>query len=396
MSLFTNKFFKRFFLILSNALKQISAQAINIVISIIIIHQYSKALWGSFTAFIIYTAIISIICNWGNKEYLLRAFSKRPSQISQLFYEVLHVRWILILVSIIITFIIYPGLVAFHISLWIFALFITQSLEVFLNYKRNFGNAMLIEFILFGLLILWLYQFKISHVGDLIKYYAYYQMLRALMYIILYYNDIKKPTFSVKKNYYKEAGIFFILGLVGFLQSRADFLLYSYFETAENIGIYQVLNAYFILIHAIGTFLIFPFIKNIYRLNENAVEKLQQKIIFTAPLIVILALISLYILNVFVYHFELPITLYIIGFAIAYPPYFYAVKIFQLYKYNQQNFVLYTGIMAIIINAIIATILLQFNFGFAGALTAAAGAQIFTAFRYHKISLNRQQIIKDN
>jgi hypothetical protein len=136
--LFNPKFLKRFFLIITNALKQISAQFINIFISVLIINQYSKALWGNFTSFLIYTSVLSIITSWGNKEYLLRAFSKTPSKINELFYNVLHVRWILLLLGVIITLCIYETETAIYLSIWLISLFISQSLEVFLNYKKNF------------------------------------------------------------------------------------------------------------------------------------------------------------------------------------------------------------------------------------------------------------------
>lgn len=374
-------------LILSNTLKQISAQAINIIVSIVIINHYTKALWGSFTSYIIFTSFIGIVTSWGNKEYLLREFSITPSKINQLFYEVLNARWPLLILSFVATFVMYDSNIAFYISIWIFSLFITQSFEVLINYKRIYITTILIEAFVFGILMVFLLKFNIKNISQLISIYSLYQLLRALVFTILFLKDIKKPLFQVKKQYFLHASLFFALGMVGFLQSRIDFIIFSYFETDEKTAIYQVINAYFILIHAAGTFLIFPFIKNIYRFNDLKIEKLQNLIIKIAPFIVLMALFILYLLCTFIYKFELPVVIYFIGFAIVYPPYFYAVKIFQLYKSNQQNYVLKTGIIAIVINSFLSLMLLNLNLEMLGVLLSSAIAHIYTAISYNRISL---------
>lgn len=368
---------------MSNALKQISAQAINILLSVLIINQYSKSLWGNFSTYLIYASIISIITSWGNKEYLMRAFSKTPAQIKQLFYAVFNTRLLLLSIAIGATFLFYSFEISCYLSLWISALYITQSLEVFLNYKKNFGAAMLIELFALGLLLFCLHYSRLANVTDLLKLFGVYNFSRAIIYTFLFGKEIGKPTLNFQMNYFIEAGIFLIMGLIGFLQSRTDFILVAYFESEDNVAMYQVINSYFILIHAISTFLIFPFIKNIYRLNENAVKEFQRKIVFVAPFILVLALFFLYLLTNFVFHFNLPYLVYFLGFGIAYPPYFYAVKIFEYYKHNQQNFVLRTGLIAIFINATITLILLNTGFGYIGALIASVAAHTYTALQYY-------------
>lgn len=385
--MFKTKLASRFLLILSNAMKQISAQVINILVSIIIINYYNAALWGSFTSYIIFTSLIATFTSWGNKEYLLREFSRYPAKINQLFYEVLNARLALLIIAIAICFLCYNIDIAFYLAIWTISIYITQSIEVLINFRKKFAISLLIESLLFIFLIVYLFNFTIENVSQLIAIYSLYQLLRATIYAITFIKAINKPILKIKKQYFAEAGFFFLLSMVGFLQSRIDFIIFSFFEKPENTAIYQVINSYFILIHAIGTFLIFPFIKNIYRLNESKVSQLQNYIIKIAPIIVLSALLLLYFMCRFIYHFELTITIYLIGILIVYPPYFYAVKIFQLFKNNQQHFVLKTGIIAIIATTIISIVLLSIGLDFIGVMLASAVGHIYTAFCYNSVKL---------
>lgn len=358
-------------------------------VSMLIIKWYSNAMWGSFSTYLYYTSIIVIVTGWGNREYLMREFSKAPSNMGSLFYRVLNARWILLIIAFILTFLLYPISEACIICLWILALHVTQSIEVLLNFKRNFLSAILIEFGVFLLLIFYLYKIEIKQLYQLITLYSCYHLLRSVFYLILFRNEIKQPLFSTEPDYLKHAYVFFLLGIIGFLQSRIDFLIFTFFADASDVAVYQVISAYFILIHAVGTLIVLPFVKNIYRMTKHAVLLLQQRIVFAASILVLISLVFLYVLNTFIYHFNLSASVYLLGAAIVYPPYFYVIKIFQIYKYNQQKYVLQTGLIAILINSIIAVILLTLGKGITAVLIASAVAQIYTAWSYHSFKLNK-------
>jgi O-antigen/teichoic acid export membrane protein len=386
---FSKKFYQRFLLVFSNAVRQFSAQAVNLVVSMLVVNWYSDALWGNFSTCLLYTSLLSIVTSWGNREYLLREFSKAPSKVSKLFYLVLNARWPLLILAFLITFFVYPIREAGIIILWILGLHITQSMEVLLNFKRNFLSALLVELLAFSMLMLSLYLTEIRNLYQLMYVYACYHLLRSACYILLFRHEIGQPELAFERKYFKNAYIFFILGIIGFLQSRIDFLIFTFFGDAAQIGMYQVISAYYIFIHAVGTLIVFPFVKNIYRMADQTVDALQQKIILAASGLVFLSLLFLYLLNTFVYHFELDASVYLLGIGIIYPPYFYVIKIFQIYKYNQQQQVLKTGVIAICINSIIAIILLIAGKGITAVLIASAVAQIFTAWNYHLYKIKK-------
>ncbi|MCF6131631.1 lipopolysaccharide biosynthesis protein [Flavobacterium wongokense] len=375
------KTFERVKLVLVNILKQVLSQILTLALSVFVFKLYSKELWGTFAAYFIYINIINIVTSWGNKDYLIREFSKTPNQIVDNFYLVFNSRLVLLLIGVIAVFFVFPISCFWYFSLWIVSLYISQSLMVFWIYKRDYIQSILIEIVSFALLLLALYLDKIT-TEKLVEYYAYYNLIRTILYTIMYLPELKRIHFKVDKKYLIAAVSFFLLNMVGFLQSRADFVIITVFESAENIAVYQIITAFFILIHAFGTFLIFPYMKNIYRLQKSSVNVFQRFVSFVSPLIVCFSLAVLFLITKYVYGFDLDFDYYLLGFLITFPPYLYTVKILILYKENKQDFVLKTGIIAIVINSAVSVLLLYFGYGLKGALIGSAVAQFFTAYQY--------------
>ncbi len=375
------KTLNRIQLVLVNILKQVLSQLLTLILSAIIFKLYSKELWGDFSTYFLYINIITVVISWGNKEFLIREFSKSPSKIVENFYLLFNTRLILLVFAIVATLFVFPVKWFGFFALWISSLYVSQALEVFWIYKRDYFKSIIVEIVSFSILLLGLLFDKITN-GKLIEYYSYYQLTRAILYIIVYYSDIKKIHFKINEKYFLTAISFFFLSLVGFLQSRIDFVIITFFESDKNIAIYQIITTFFILIHALGTFLIFPFMKNIYRLQKSSVAAFQKFLSLISPLIVCFSLFVLFLITKYVYNLDLDFQYYLLGFLITFPPYLYTIKILILYKENKQNFVLKTGIISIAINSFVSVVLLYFGYGLKAALFASAVAQFFTAYQY--------------
>jgi len=363
-----------------------SGQVISLLLSVYVVRFYSKLLWGDFVPCLLFVSIALLFLSWGNKDFLMRAFSKTPAKMTHDFYVVFNTRLVLFLPVVAIVLFAFPVSQSSYIICWIAAGYVAQSLEVFWIYKRNYLSSIVIEIVSFSLLIVLLYFDQSLELTALIKWYCCYQLFRSVLYVWLSFSDIRNIHFKMDWLFFGAAVSFFLLSASGFLQSRTDFLVITLFEKPENIAIYQVLNTYFILIHAIGTFIILPFMKNLYRLQVHSMEKIQRQLVFAAPFIVTLSLAFLYLIIRFIYHFNLDFGYYLIGFFITFPPYLYAVRIIRLFRENRQKVVLITGLQAIAINSLFSFALLHVGYGLKGALIGAAIAQIFTAFQYLKLT----------
>lgn len=384
------KTFDRIKLVLVNIFKQVLSQILMLMLSAVIFKLYSKELWGEFSTYFLYINIITVVISWGSKEFLIREFSKSPSKIVENFYLLFNTRFILLALAIVTTLFVFPIKWFGFFALWISSLYVSQALEVFWIYKRDYFKSILVEIVSFSMLLFGLFFDKITS-EKLIEYYSYYQLTRAILYVIIYYSDLKMIHFNVNKKYFFTAISFFLLSLVGFLQSRVDFVIITFFESDKNIAVYQIITTFFILIHALGTFLIFPYMKNIYRLQIKSVNAFQNFLSWISPLIVCFSLSVLFLITKYLYNLDLDFHYYLLGFLITFPPYLYTVKILILYKENQQDFVLKTGIIAIAINSAVSIVLLYFGYGLKGALIGSAVAQFFTAYQYLRHFSNHSQ-----
>jgi hypothetical protein len=77
-----SKMHKRGIDILLYALNNISAPVFSIVLSFILIKRISLSFWGEFAALSLLANTCIMILGWGNKEFLLKEFSKNPSDMN--------------------------------------------------------------------------------------------------------------------------------------------------------------------------------------------------------------------------------------------------------------------------------------------------------------------------
>ncbi|HRF97613.1 MAG TPA: hypothetical protein PLZ51_20540, partial [Aggregatilineales bacterium] len=139
------KWRKRAVSVALNSAQNLLMPALNIMISALVIRLASRDLWGQFVSALITAQLIAHVLAWGNKEYLLRHFSKHPNSIASAFWAVFIPRLTLFLAICPILLIIDGGIL--HIF-WIFPLFIAQSFEVMVVFRRHFAFAVVLEMML--------------------------------------------------------------------------------------------------------------------------------------------------------------------------------------------------------------------------------------------------------
>ena len=54
-----------------------------VILSLIIIRFHSAGLWGQYAELLIWTNVFLLFLSFGNNDYLLKSFSKKPSTINQ-------------------------------------------------------------------------------------------------------------------------------------------------------------------------------------------------------------------------------------------------------------------------------------------------------------------------
>lgn len=343
--------------------------------------------WGQITVLQLYMYLATQFCAWGNKDFLMKRFSENPSQIPTLWMDSFSARFFLLVPAIIGTVFITQDLTSvFYLIIWLLLRFLLQSFDAPIVFNRNFVMVIISEAI----------AIIITATGLLIyrKYISYNDVLLILTigYFIktciqtYYYKEYFKYPFSFIPNIKKLKILlpFMMLGFAGVMQQKSDMICVVWLCNKIEVAQYQVFSGLLIFTQMIPGLVAGPYIKNLYRISSTSYKKIQLQFSILGILISTILSILTYFVITYIYHFSLPITIYLLGFLYGLFTYFYMLQIYLLFKDQKQNQVMIISIISIVINFILCFIFIPF-LGIQGAVIANVITQIvlFAAYKYY-------------
>lgn len=353
-------------LVAANTLNSLASPFTNILFSILVVKLYGAGDWGSFVYYFLYASLASLVLNWGNKDYLLRAFSKAPAEIGALWRKSLVSRSVLMVPMAAMFLIFFPVESSLYLIIWVFLLYLSQSFEVFITFHRRFLFSFTIEItsslIMFASVILLKNSFGFS---VLIYSYFLYLSIKAIVYFAYFKGDvfrksIVQATGLIDLSLLKDSFMFFLIGITGMLSSRVDQYTVSFFLSKETLGEYQVLKNFLIYFQSAASFMVLPFVKNLYRMKDDSMDKLSVRL-FTAGLVLIIPMtVSLYAVIEFIYGFAFPLEIYLYSALFILPGYYSSVSIYKLFKNSMQSVVVLISVAGIVISLVLNIILIPF------------------------------------
>lgn len=368
-----------------NALLTVTAPLINVLAAWWVIRSHSEALWGAFVDPLIITGIALHILAWGNKEFLLRAFALRPDAIPLLWKQAFLSRGMLLFIALPALFLSdYGWNERGYLLTWILAGFFKQSLDVAVVYAREFGRALLVEVLTGGALFAALYLSGPElDLASLIKYFAFAQVVRAVAYAIFFGKTyLSGPYPQIQFRYFQVAMPFFLLGFAGMLGSRVDLICVSLWMDDAAAGRYQVVVNLLLWTQAGAGFLLYPFVKNIYRLPLESFRKLSRRVLLIGIPISLAAAPAVWGLSYYLFNIDLGWPFHLLSVLFILPIYAYTTHVFFLYKYKRQQQVLLANFGAVLVNAGLNVLLVP-RLGLDGALLATAASQVFLMGMIH-------------
>jgi O-antigen/teichoic acid export membrane protein len=142
------------------------------------------------------------------------------------------------------------------------------------------------------------------------------------------------------------------------LSSRVDQYTVSYFLPKETLGEYQVLKNFLIYFQSAASFMVLPFVKNLYRLKDDSMDKLSVRL-FTAGIVLIIPMMAaLYIIIEYVYGFRFTSDIYLYSALFILPGYYSSVIIYKLFKNSRQSIVVMVSVAGIVISLALNIILI--------------------------------------
>jgi len=377
------KFRKRAGAVIANSVNSLLLPVFNIVISYLVIRFASIDLWGEFVYWLIIVPLGVHVVSWGNKEYLLRAFSFNPAQIAKTWQTSLISRsGLFVLLCVALVFTGASSGQSLLLILWSLGLVLFQSYEVFVVYKKDFLFAALVEAITLTLLVVGIINLGADITSNwLIFLFGLAYLLKAGLYLLRYHRLTLPPEINLawltdrfEFKYFSLAFPFFLLGFSGMLQSRIDLYAVNIFLPKSQVGQYQVFINLMIYLQSVSAFILIPFVKSIYRLGYTSIQRISVRLFGLGLLMLLPALVLVQLMLAYIYQFTLSPYFLVAGGLFVLPIYFYLPIIYALYKADQQLTVLKINIIGAGLNFGLNLLLLP-SIGMIGAVIASAISQ---------------------
>ncbi len=340
-----NRNTKRGIWIILYAFNGLSTPIFNLILSAVIVKKISLGFWGEFVSLSLIVTLSAFIIGWGNKDFLLREFSRVPAQIASNWQTNIFQRAILCLLAA-CSFFLFINHSNYRICLlifWIISTFLYKSLDVLILFKRLFSFSLLAETIGYAIVIgiVAIYDSKELTVDLLILILAIITFLKFLIGLWYLRKDIfpivfKWGKFSLKTNTLFLSIPYFLPTLAGLLQSKVDIYCVAYFLSPSEVGGYQIFMNLLTVPHSLATFIVLPFIKNIYRMPVKSVKKIIKFLTLIGFVFSLPALIIIYFIMENYYKLHFSLSMYTYGFIMLLPFFMYTVKMNLLFKYDKQ------------------------------------------------------------
>jgi O-antigen/teichoic acid export membrane protein len=386
----SRKTLRRAGLIVQNSLQSLLQPVFNVAISALVVRLAAPELWGAFVAVLVFVQLGIFFAGWGNQDYLLRAFSRQPNAIPSLWQTSLTSRLpLLIIVCLLLMIFTHPLIIV-----WAGAAFLAQSYAVMITYRRHFVFALVVEIVWAGIIV----GGVISAGSDLTLTHLFglftgATALKAIG-VTWHFRDLWRGIqFRFDRNFYRDAWPFFLLGLSGILASRIDLYTVSLTQPDDDIGRYQVFMNLMLYLQATAQFILLPFLKGVYRLNETSILRIGRRLFTLGLALVPVALLAAYGLFILVYDIRYAPEFMILGGLFVLPLYGYLPLIHRLYKRDEQNVVLWVNLAGAGGNFALNLLLIP-PLGISGALLASAVMQ-WGMFAYYRWEVQNDHPMPD-
>ncbi len=371
-----NKLFKIFL----NIARSLSVPIFNFLITIIGIKYLGKENWGDFIQVLLWIYFVVFISNFGNKDYLLRTYSKKPSKIYRDFSIAFVSRTVFLLLSLFL-FLFFSFEISLLGVLLSVLIYLYQSMESLVIYKQKFTSQLIAEILGFTIILTFVTYYNPLNTKVLLIAYCLAFLLKFIVVLVALKIDFKQMKFRYSLKQIKLLLPFFLIGFSGWLASKIDLYMVNIFLPKDQLAAYQLLMTAFLMLQAFASFIIYPFTKHIYRLNKKSILKIKRILLLVSlPLISICTFIIWFVLERIV-KLDLSLELYVLGALSALPIFFFMIDIFQFYKQGKEKIVLYINFIIAIISLFLTLVLIP-TYGIKGALYSVVISQFILLFLY--------------
>jgi O-antigen/teichoic acid export membrane protein len=366
-----DKALKRFFLISNGAFFQLLSAFSTAIVAYFVYEENSVEIWGQFASIWVVVSILTLVFNFGNKDFLLKEFSISNTNTKIISNQYMSLRLPLLIVSLfflIAWFNFEKGIVLLPI---IIATFFVNSFQPLLIFEKRFAFLLGSELLAITAQLLFLFYIKNSfNLAVLLISFLIYNLVKLLMMMSVF-KKLMIPQIKIGFNFSALSPLlpFFLLTLGGLLINKSDLMLVAAFLSDSTKAQYQILSTFSTMGIIAAHALLQPFIKQIYRVNNNAFDKIS-KSYFLAGIVLSLLYVFmvLYITN---YFFKIQLSSLSVILLYFIELVFFAINphVFYIYRNDKQHHFVSIVLISGIISLLAAFFLVK-QFDIQGALFA--------------------------
>jgi O-antigen/teichoic acid export membrane protein len=334
-------------------------------------------LWGELVRVLVMAQLVSHVAVWGNKDYLLREFSRDPAGRTAAWQTGAVTRLALWAAGVAVLALVGFGATRLALAgLLALALVTAQAFEVFVAYRRDFVFAFGVEVITVGGLAgAVLVAGPGLTVEVLLALFAAGSFGKAGLLLWRYRAEVG-PRWAGKfaPAWLRAALPFFVLGFSGLLQSRVDLYAVSAYLPPAEVGRYQVYTSLILYLQAGSALVLVPFLKGYYRLGRERLLGASAWLSGLGLLVAATGIPAVVVGLRLVYGLTFAPGYFLAGALYVLPIYFYLPIIYALFQANRPGQVVAVNALGIGVNAALMLWWLP-AFGSQGAAWASAAAE---------------------
>lgn len=379
-----NRYLQLFF----SLLKLVSMPLLNFLTLFLGIKFYGKENWGEFISISIWIFFIAFIAKWSGQNYLIKEFSKNTSNYLNIFYSNILERCTLLLPSIVLFFI-FPFSIACSSFLLILLIFIYNSYDVLLVYKNKLELQLTTEITGILIVIIGFFLFPIFNLTTILYLFCLSFFAKISILFFCFNHSFKKIIIVFSFKNILTTYPFFLIGFSGWLASKSDIYVVSYFFTKKELSEYQMLISCFLILQAIPAYLVLPINKHLFRMSDNSIKKIKIKLLgITIPVVAIFSLTIWFCLKSFM-QIEYDVIIYFLISISTIPTFIYIIDILQLIRNNKEKAVMKFSFIIVALNLTLLLMLVP-HFKILGAIISVCISQWLYLF-FVNIEINKSK-----
>jgi len=359
----------RFGMISNGAIFQFFNAFSTAIIAFFVFAKDNVAIWGQFAVIWLVVSWLTMLFNFGSKDFLLKEFTKSHVKPKELCLQNMVGRLPLLGLSIVLMLCINQSMQSLILVPLLVATYIINGVQPLFIFEKRFKLLLLTEMAAIGLQLIFIFSivgnFNLN--GILVSFLIYY-IVKLVVIAFVFRGNFKQKWFNKNEiSFLKPLWPFFLLTLGGMLVNKSDFIIVATYLSDSSKAQYQIISTFSTMGIIVAHALIQPFIKQIYRINLNSFYQIYIKYFFAGIVLSLLFTCFVYLMTSYFFNFQLSFISLILLYCIELI--FFAINplVFYLFRNDKQHYMVVIVLVSGLLSLVFAGLFVQ-PFGIEGAL----------------------------